>query len=169
MTFEKILRISPTEIQNILERCKTTPQDATRHPEAPHDVVPHNVYKHIKIVYNRAIKSGDKDLILSALFHDLGKVETTKPSTKKENSWSSPGHELVSEHFVEKYKEWIEQMGANWKNVFIIVHEHMRIKYINEMRKRKREDFKKNSLFDKIVLFSELDNMQTITEEELNI
>ena len=51
MEFEKFIELAPIEIQEVLEKCKICPQTSLYHPEAPHDDVPHNVYKHIKIVY----------------------------------------------------------------------------------------------------------------------
>jgi len=169
LSFEQIIDKAPIEIQEILEKCKTTPQSSKWHPEAPHDSIPHNVYKHIKIVYNRAMKSQDINLIISAMFHDLGKFSVTKPSVKHPGFWSAHGHEYVSAELVEKHRQWIEEMGANWFIVYQIVKEHMRIKYLEDMRPSKQNELLKNPLFSKFVIFSDFDNMKTLSEEEINI
>jgi hypothetical protein len=166
--FERILKLVPIEIKQLIEKCKTVPQDADWHPEAPNDIVPHNVFKHTKIVYNRALTFGDVDLQLSALFHDLGKVKTTVVSTKKNNSWQAIDHELESAALVKTHKKWIEKMGGNWENVFEIVSQHMRIKFMNEMKLSKRQAIERNILFKKFVKFLEFDNMQTLNQDELN-
>jgi hypothetical protein len=168
-SFEEIIEKAPKEIQELLEKCKTTPQSPEWHPEAPGDIVPHNVYKHTKIVYNRALKTNDINLIISSIFHDTGKLSVTKPSLKKEGNWSAHGHELVSARLVDKHRMWIGHMGGNWYYVYQIVKEHMRIKLINEMRPSKQKALREHPLYDKFVLFSEFDNMQTLTQEEMNL
>jgi len=168
MKFEEIEKILPKEIKKYLDMCSITPQSPDWHPEAPNDIIPHNVYKHIKIVYNRAFNhdNNDIDMLVSVLFHDLGKVDVTKPSIKKVGGWSAYGHEEVSAKLVEKHKDWIQSIGSNWNNVFQIVKEHMRIKNFEEMRKPKQNELKNNPLFDKFILFTEFDNMQTLTDYE---
>lgn len=164
-TFEELIEIAPIEIKNILEEAKSIPQSAKWHPEAPGDDVPHNVYKHIKIVYERAMHSSDINLVMAAFFHDLGKVATT--ALNKQGGWSAHGHEEVSSRLVEKYKKWIGENGAKWFEVYQIVKEHMRIKKMDEMKFAKQKVLLENPLYDKFIEFSNFDNMQTLTEEEM--
>jgi len=168
MKFEEIIDKCPLEIKEIIEQCKLTPQSSKWHPEAPNDLIPHNVYKHIKIVYNRALQTTDNNLIIAALFHDLGKCFVTKPSEKTLGSWTSYGHEIISAKLVKKYIEWIRIMEADWFEVYKIVKEHMRIKKFNEMKSFKQNELLNDPLYKKYILFLEFDDMQTLTEEELN-
>ena len=169
MKFEDFINTTPTELQELIEKCKLVHQDAMYHPEAPNDKVPHNVYKHINIVYNRALQTNDKDLIIAAFLHDLGKIETTKPSLKKQNSWNALDHESISVKIAEHHKQWIEDSGANFSNVIEIIQQHMRMKFFNEMKRKKQEVVKSNPLFNKFIKFLELDNMKTLSEDECNI
>jgi|AntAceMinimDraft_18_1070375.scaffolds.fasta_scaffold03032_5 hypothetical protein len=163
-SFEKMYNFLPKEIQDYIDKCANTPQSSDWHPEAPNEKVPHNVKAHIRIVYNRAKKTEDINQVISALFHDLGKADVTKLSRK--GKWSAYGHEYISSKLVEKYKNWIGSMGADWFQVYNIVKEHMRIKRFDEMRLIKQEQLRQNPYFDKINQFTKFDNMSNLTKEE---
>jgi len=159
-TFEEISKAAPKEIQDYLRRCGNTPQSAQWHPEG-------DVLKHISIVYNRARKTGDMNNAIAALFHDLGKADVTKQSFTKPDAWPAHGHEFVSAKLVEKYKEWIQSIGADWKEVYEMVKEHIRVKKIGEMRPSKQAELRSNKYFSKINNFSQFDDMTTLSDEEL--
>lgn len=160
-TFEEMYNILPEEIKSYLNKCANTPQSPDWHPEG-------NVLNHVKIVYKRAKESEDINQVLTAIFHDLGKVDTTKLS-KNKGKWSAYGHEHISAKLVEKYKDWIESTGADWFQIYNIVKEHMRIKRFNEMRPFKQEQLTQNQYFDKINQFTKFDDMSSLTNEEMNI
>jgi len=166
-TFEEMYNLLPNEIKDCLDRCANTPQSSKWHPESPSDKVPHNVLNHTKIVYERAKNMKDFDLAIAAIFHDLGKVNTTRKNNN--GNWTAHGHELESLKLVEKYKEWIEFIGRNFEKIKVIVKEHMRIKFINNMRLIKQEALRQNQWFNEINTFSQLDDMRTLTNDELNI
>jgi hypothetical protein len=160
-TIEDFLKIAPEEIIQLLNDCAKTPQSPTWHPEG-------DVLKHTIIVLNRARKTKNINYVLAALFHDLGKVKWTKPSSKTPGSWSSYGHEVESALIAKRHKEWIEEMGGNFDIVYEIVFNHMTIKFLDEMRLFKREKFKSHPYFPMIEEFSHFDNMKTLTKEEMN-
>jgi len=160
-TFDEMYDLVPQEIREYLDRCKDTPQSPDWHPEG-------DVYKHIKIVYNRARETGDINQVMSALFHDLGKADTTRPSRNHPGSWSAYGHEAVSSKLVKKHKKWIGSMGARWFWVYNVVKEHMRVKRIDEMRPHKQREIRENNQADRIFQFSDFDDMQNLTDEEMN-
>ena len=159
LTFEEIIKIAPQEIQDYIKKAENTPQGTDWHKEGP-------VKIHTEIVYNRAKEIGDINLILAALFHDLGKVDTTRPN--KRGGYSAHAHERISTQLVEKWKHWIRELGGDWKQVYEIVKEHMRIKQYDKMRPHKREILRNNKWFNKIKQFSKLDDMMTLTDDELN-
>ena len=142
----------PLELKELIEKCKNTPQTLEWHPEF-------FVYNHIEIVYDRALQTNDPDMIMCAFFHDLGKVEATKPHATKPNTWPAHGHEHISAKLVLKYKDWIESYSANSDNVYYLVKNHMRIKQIDVMRKSKQDALRQHNLFNKLLQFSEFDNM----------
>jgi len=158
-TFNEMYKLVPDDIRKYLDRCADTPQSPDWHPEG-------DVLVHIKIVYNRARKSGDINQALAAIFHDLGKADTTKKN--KAGRWAAHGHENVSARLVEKHKKWIGSMGARWFCVYNIVKEHMRIKQFDNMRPHKQEKLRENKWFEKFKEFTAFDNMMTLTDEELS-
>jgi len=167
LAFDKIIKIVPEEIKQILEKCEQTPQSKTWHPEGPNEKVPHNVLIHIRIVYERARKSRDLNYALAALFHDLGKAETTRPN--KRGGWGTYGHEFVSARLVIKHQDWISRQGGDVDLIHDIVIGHMKVKLMGEMRQSKQEEFKKKPNYQKIKEFSEFDNMTNLTPEELSL
>jgi hypothetical protein len=158
-SFAKMLDLVPAEIRELLEKCAQTPQSPTWHPEG-------DVFKHIQIVYERARKTGSINIAIAALFHDLGKVESTKPN--KHGSWSSYGHEFISAKLVDAHKQWIGSMGAQFMRVREIVENHMRIKLMAEMKPSKQEALRSHRSYDDLLIFSECDNMKTLTSDEIN-
>lgn len=166
-TFEKMYQLVPKEIQILLDKCRKTPQSPKWHPEASNDKVPHNVLKHTKIVYERARRSGDINLAVAAIFHDLGKVDATKKN--KHGSWSSYGHEFISARLVDAHKKWIGSIGAQFMRVREIVENHMKIKFMSNMRPVKQEAVKALKSYHDLLIFSECDNMKTLTEEEMKM
>jgi len=150
-TYKELCEQAPQEIQDLIEKSKDVQQSKTWHPEGPLDI-------HQLIVYNRARRTNDINMTIAALFHDLGKVETTYFRNGK---WTAHGHEFVSSRLVEKYKTWIESLGADFDVVYYIVKNHMRAKQIHEMRRTKRETFMNDKYYPLVNKFSEFDNMQT--------
>lgn len=152
ISFIAFVEKAPKEIQEYIEKSKGVRQTKKWHPEV-------NVYTHIKVVFNRAAKTRDIDLILAALFHDLGKMDVTR--FKEPETWSSHGHEFVSAKLVEKYKDWIESLGGDFEKIYWLVKEHMRVKYINDMRQFKQDALRNHSYFSDLEKFSgEFDNMK---------
>lgn len=156
-TFDEMVSLVPEGVFDLLVKCGDTPQSNKWHPEG-------NVLIHTKIVYDRALKTGDINMVLAALFHDLGKVETTKKN--KKGDWSAHGHEFKSAKILVSYKDWIESMGGDYDVVRDIVVGHMRIKYINEMRPHKQQQMKDSPVYGHLVKFTEFDSMKTLTWEE---
>lgn len=165
-TFNQMYQMAPVEIQKLLDRCAQTPQTPKWHPEAPNDKVPHNVLKHTKIVYERARKSGDINLAVAALFHDLGKVDATKKN--KHGSWSSYGHEFISARLVDAHKKWIGSIGAKFMRVYEIVENHMKIKLMSDMRPSKQQEVRNLESYNDLLKFTDFDNMKTLTAEEMS-
>lgn len=150
--FEEIVCLLPENTRNELERLKTYKEDNTYHPES-------SVFEHIKIVTNRLIQTGDIDLIISAVYHDIGKLIAAEQTLIKSGKFRAFGHDKISGKFVLNDKDFIESIGGNIKNVHEIVVNHMRIGLINEMRKEKALIMKSLPTYEKLLLFSQADNM----------
>lgn len=158
-TYDELYDLAPNEIKDYIDKCDDTPQGTDWHPEGC-------VAVHNRLVYDRAAESGDLNLALAALFHDLGKVDTTAPN--KRGGWSAHGHERVSARLAKKYSDWIEDMGGDSEEVAEIVSHHMRIKQMPQMRPVKQQAMRENPYFDKLNQFTKFDDMRTLTDDELN-
>ena len=167
LEFDKLVSIAPLELQEWFDRCEKTPQTKTWHPEGPNKKVPHNCLIHTKIVYERARQSGNIDYALAGLFHDLGKADSTH--LNKKGTYSAYGHEFISARLVIKYQDWISSQGGDANLIHDIVINHMKVKLMSDMRKTKQEEFRKKPNFEHILKFSEFDNMQNLTKEELSL
>jgi len=150
-TFDELLEIVPTGITNILDKLKHMRENPEWHPES-------SAYEHIKIVTDRAISTGNINLVIGALFHDLGKEATRAPSKNGEFE-TSHGHEKVSVELVNRYPVWITAVGAKPEVVYEIVSQHMRIHQIDNMKRSKQAKLRSNPHFDKISKFAQMDSM----------
>jgi len=144
--FKDIYNALPSDLKKRVYNLKNYDQRRDAHPEG-------NVLKHTIAVTNRALKTGDIDFALSALFHDIGKDSTAKLHPKK-GFWTHYGHEHVSAKLVKKYAKWIKSMGGNVLDIYWIVKQHMRMKVFDKMKWTKQEKMKKFRAFDKLKKFS---------------
>ena len=144
--FKDIYNALPSQLKKRVYNLKNYEQRRDHHPEG-------NVLKHTIAVTNRALKTGDIDFALAALFHDIGKDETAKLHPKK-GFWTHYGHEHVSAKLVKKYAKWIKSMGGNVLDIYYIVKQHMRMKVFDKMKWHKQQKLKKFRAFDKLKKFS---------------
>lgn len=150
-TFEELLALAPQEIKDLAEGLKDLNERPDFHPED-------NAFEHIKIVTERLMQTGDPDLIMAGLFHDIAKKITAKPNPK--SGWpTSPGHDKVGAGLARKHGSFIEDMGADLSNVIEICGEHMRIKQMSQMRPHKQQIIRDLGTFDKLEIFTKADNM----------
>lgn len=145
--FKDIFKMLPLELQERVYNLKNVPQRRDYHPEG-------NTLKHVITVVNRAIKYGDTNQIIAAIFHDIGKDVTFKLKNGKPTAY---GHEKVSAELVKEYEDWIRSVGGDPEIVHDIVKHHMRMKKFGEMRPAKRERFKSEPHFKDIEQFSRFD------------
>ena len=160
-TFQELYDIAPKEIKNYIDRCEKTLQSKQWHPEG-------NCAVHTRIVFNRAKRTGDINLMLSAMFHDLGKVDVSKAHSEIPNKWSAHGHEKISSRLVLKYKDWIESLGGDYDIIYYIVDQHMRAKQLSNMRQAKQQIFRSHPYFDLLQQFTEFDNMLNDYSDDLD-
>ena len=160
-TFDDFCNNSPIQIRYYLEHSKSVPQTSRWHPEG-------DLYNHIKIVFNRAKKIGNINLILAAILHDLGKVDTTTKHPTIADKWSSKFHEKVSGKITKDNREWIESLGADFDIVFYLVDQHMRIKQFDEMRESKKRIIMNHPFYTYLEQFTEMDDMLTDYSNDIN-
>lgn len=156
---------APSELKERLLGLSEVQQRKDFHPEG-------DVAKHQEIVTNRLVKTGDPDLIMAGVFHDIGKDETTFLKEKNGVSYlTAPGHENISARLVKEpdNAEWISSEGADVNTVWEIVKYHMRIKqYISGALKKpaKRQGMENLSTFKHLLMFSQADSMTKLVDRK---
>jgi tRNA nucleotidyltransferase/poly(A) polymerase len=147
--FRDIYDALPSDLKKRVYNLKNFDQRRDAHPEG-------NVLKHTIAVTNRALKTGDIDFALSALFHDIGKDSTAALHPKK-GFWTHYGHEKVSAVLVKKYATWIKSMGGDVDDIHYIVKQHMRMKVFDKMKWTKQDKMRKDKAFGKLQKFTKFD------------
>lgn len=112
---------------------------------------------HTEIVTKRVLKytPDDTDLILAAIFHDLGKIDTL--AFTDAGIPTAHGHEKVSAELVEEWGDWIRFMGGDVVKIKYIVRNHMRVKNMEIMRPVKKDEFILDQFFVDLFRFSQHD------------
>jgi hypothetical protein len=165
MQFKEIIQTAPHIVQRKLEQLKFLRERPDYHPEP-------SVFHHIEIVTNRLIPTGNPDLIMSGVFHDICKFDTVRENPKT-GFPTCPGHDDAAHDLIlndQSIQDFILQNGANVITVANLCKSHMRFHKLGEMRPAKRENeiqiWKFQGIFDLLHIFGAADNM--LVEFDLN-
>ncbi len=158
MTFQSIIETAPQIVKDKLNELKTLRERPDYHPEP-------STFHHIEIVTDRLIQTGDPDLIMAGILHDICKLDCKIINPKTGNP-TSPGHDKAASELIHNNREirqWITDMGADWRNVAAIVFAHMRFHQLGNMRPAKRErqiqDWTDQGIWEKLQFHGAADNM----------
>ena len=148
----KLIKELPDKLKQLFFKQWQAKQNPKWHPEG-------NTLKHIIVVIRRAYHHypDDPNMIMAALFHDLGKMDTyaINPKTGEPTAY---GHEDKSEIYVEEFRDWIESFdGVNVDEIKYLVKNHMKVKPStwNQMKDKKKEPIKSHPAFDKLMGFTD--------------
>jgi len=148
--FKMLYSVAPEGLKKEIDKTKEIQQNIEWHPEK-------YVYDHIRYVTNRLHNCyGDINLTLSGFFHDLGKIQTTVFNTEK-NTWTAYDHENSSVVTLHKYRDWVIGQGGDFIIIEYVVQNHMRYKYLNEMRIDLQETFINYKYFQYLEKFGTAD------------
>ncbi len=147
-TAKDLWSLLPMPLKQRLMGLWRIPQPSKHHPEG-------NVLKHVITVLNRAIKTHDPDIVFTALFHDIGKDSTL--AYKDDGTPTAHGHEKISAELVKEYRDVIRKFGGNPVIVYFLVKQHMRVKTIDDMQKKKQDLLRNNPNFSKLQNFASID------------
>jgi len=158
MTFTDLIADAPKPILRKLEQLKFLRERPDFHPEP-------SAFEHIKIVTERLIPTGDMDLIMAGILHDICKFDTVKMNEK--TGWpTSPGHDQAAFDLIVNNSDiinWINDKGGFMPNVAHICKAHMRFHQLGDMRDSKREvqiaEWTRLGICDKLQIFGAADNM----------
>ena len=151
-TFEELVFLAPQEVQDELINLVSYEENKVYHPEA-------NAYEHIKILTTRLMITGDIDLILAGLYHDIGKLIAANKTFEKLGKFRAFGHEHLGAEWVMRDVEFIESMGGDVDVVHEIVKNHMRMKQLTNMKKSKVESMEALPTWEKLKIFTRADSM----------
>ena len=147
--FLRLYNLAPESLKELVDDTKEVQQGADWHPEGV-------VYIHIRLVTNRLENTyHDKNLNLAGFFHDLGKIYVSKPNGR--GGWSAHGHEDESVKIVKRFRSWIKEQGGAVDIVTYIVENHMRYKYLDDMRIQEQIKFMDDVYFHYVQKFSTAD------------
>lgn len=160
--FDELIKYAPSDLIKDFDSTKTLEQNLTYHPE-------NYVYVHIKVVTNRLHnKYHNLNLTLAGFFHDLGKIDTTMFDEKRQ-TYTAHEHEKYSLEYIAKYSDFIIKLGGDLEIINYLVEKHMRVKNIDEMKKSKRVNFKKEKHYKLLEKFNTCDHGGVdILESETN-
>ena len=144
-----------SKIMNILEKLKKVPQRGDYHPEG-------DVHTHTGIVFGRLNSFyNNPTLLAAAIFHDFGKLDTTE-FNKDKGYYTSYGHEIASLHYIQKFREEIEEFGATYNDVLWLVEHHMHAHFYvdNQIKDQKLIfELENHHQFENLLLFEKADSM----------
>ena len=164
-TPQELIKNLPKELKELLFKQWDAKQNPEWHPEG-------NTLKHIIVVIKRAYHHypDDPNMVMAALFHDLGKIDTYKINPKT-NQPTAYGHEDKSTDYVEKFKDWIESFeGMDVEEIKYLVKNHMKVKPStwDQMKDKKKEPIMSHPAFDKLMGFTDkLDGGGTDLKESI--
>ena len=151
-TPQQLIKNLPSELKDLFFKQWGAKQNPKWHPEG-------NTLKHIIVVLKRAYHHypDDPNMIMAALFHDLGKMDTyaINPKTGEPTAY---GHENKSSDYIDQYRDWIEQFdGVDVDEIKYLVQNHMKVKPStwDNMKDTKKEPIKTHSAFDKLMGFTD--------------
>lgn len=150
--FDDLMNRLPTIV---VRNIKMTDQSPKWHKEG-------DVHIHTRMVFDLCKKIGDIDLMVAAIFHDLGKIDThvAKLDKNGELKISHIGHEIKSLDYIDKYFHLYDDLTTNKDKIKEIVKNHMKIHlYLNGQMKKpsKREKLENNPYFEDMIKFTECD------------
>jgi len=151
-TPNELIKSLPNDLKTLLFKQWGAKQNPKWHPEG-------NSLKHIIVVIKRAYNHypNDPNMIMAALFHDLGKMDTyaINPKTGEPTAY---GHENKSTDYVEQFKDWISTFeGTDVDEIKYLVQNHMKVKprTWDSMRDSKKEPISSHPSFDKLKGFTD--------------
>lgn len=148
--FDTLYGAAPFRLKALIGSTKRIQQNPIWHPEI-------FVFNHINYVTTRLfLKYNDINLTLAGLFHDLGKIDTTKWDEDRK-TWTAHDHETYSVKYVDQYSWWINNRGGDVDIIKYIVKNHMRIKYFDSMKRGKKIQLFEHPYFDLLLKFNSAD------------
>jgi hypothetical protein len=158
MQFHDIIQNAPHIIKRKLEQLKFLRERPDFHPEP-------SAFHHIQIVTDRLIPTGNPNLIMAGILHDICKFDTVRENPKT-GFPTSPGHDDAAHDLIlndQSVQDFIRQHGGKVVMVANICKAHMRFHQLGQMRPAKRDkqiqDWTDAGIFDMLQIFGAADNM----------
>jgi hypothetical protein len=157
-TFQQIIETAPHIIKRKLEQLKFLRERPDFHPEP-------SAFAHIQIVTERLMQTGNPNLIMCGVLHDICKFDTVRMNEK--TGWpTSPGHDsaaltLVMEN--NQVRAFCVEHGADPDIVAQLCGAHMRFHQLGQMRPAKSaaqiDTWKTMGIWEMLQIMGAADNM----------
>ena len=165
MDLEKLFSNLINRLPNhIVAKLESTEQDDKYHAEG-------NVLIHTKMVFTEVFNCEEVslDLLVAAIFHDLGKIDTHKEWVDKtgRNRISHITHEMKSMNYIDKYINLFDDVTTDVDLIKEVVGSHMRAHlYLSGKMSRpaKRKTFEDLVYFKEIITFTGCDERGRISK-----
>ncbi len=132
------------EFSRAIDKMRDTPQPKQYHPEVW-------VWNHESLVFYSILNNTShlsntqqKELLWTALFHDLGKIDKTWYREKKER-YVSYGHEKAALPYYDATKEALVDKDLRPEVIRFLIRQHMKPKFIDRMNEGTVEKLKKEA------------------------
>lgn len=126
------------------------------HPEG--SVWNHMLQGHCLI---RKLYPGNNDLVIVNLFHDLGKLDTSKEIIMPDNSIkiTAHNHAQKSLDYIDKYFDRFSDYTENREMVYEVVKDHMIAHFYTDgsMSEKRRKKFETSKYFKELMMFEKID------------
>lgn len=151
LTAKDLIERLPHGIVEALIKCE---QSKNHHKEG-------SVFNHTILVVENAIRTKNDNVIIAAVFHDIGKLDaTTITEVDGKVKVSSHGHEKESVKYLKHLNRYPD-FEFDEEAVHFLVRNHMRAhKYVSgEMSKKsKREELENSKYFKELLILQECDS-----------
>jgi len=157
-TFNEIIDSAPHVIKRKLEQLKFLRERPDFHPEP-------SAFAHIQIVTERLMQTGNPNLIMTGVLHDICKFDTVRMNLK--SGWpTSPGHDTAALTLVMdnmQVRSFCVDNGADPDIVAQLCGAHMRFHQLGDMRLSKSDaqitSWKAMGIWNMLQIMGAADNM----------
>lgn len=157
MTFNTLIQTAPFSITSRLDFLSTLVERKDYHPEA-------NTLVHIQMVTDCLVATGDINLILTGVLHDICKGDDgiLDLTGGQDGFPTSPGHGPAAAKLIQSdldIQKWIIALGGDIQRICDLCDNHMRIKQFDHMPAVKQQRFRDLDCFDDLLVFTAGDKM----------
>jgi poly(A) polymerase len=145
------------DVYPLLQRMNFIEQDPINHPEG-------NVFNHMQIMIDKLYEEEHDYLdVFAVILHDLGKSMTTE--VKENGRITAYKHDIIGKSICRNFCNDFKFSKDDRECLEFIVGNHMRIRFLDEMRDSKKQQLIEHKYYDRLVKLNRLDNYREVLNE----